>query len=548
MEETKIKIGDRRDWRFTNGDWADGESGELFVVPEMVNREGDGMQAVHFAFHTSLCYGDCTLQFQFNLSGHSDVGVIFRACDETNFHVLHFPNCAQASRAQHFWAALSRMDESGYLRRVGIQLVNRVPSTNGVWLDATVTVVKHRIHVRVGDYGNAEFKDNVLPGPGHMGLFVFSIPRRSARIRDVRVTGRQETGRWKGGNTQPVNWFHPKPDDEGVWQQPLDIERYEDGELLMLCNVQHNKKDGDDAQAKPFLLTSKNNGRIWTDPVPLSVADSGYSWSPARIHLTPKERLLAFTPGKDHKLLYLSKDRGCTWESLGKTDLHVGPPTEKPVQQFSPQGFLNLSDGGILALMLSGHEMNKTYDFNILTWGSWHYQAFVSRSDDDGLTWTPPANIDVPGRDDAGKALAGNLDLTEPSAVQLSDGRVMVFIRPIYSPWMWETWSDDGGKSWSPCVRGPFAGYAAPNMVRTSSGALIIAHRMPMLTLHCSLDEGRNWDQGTTIDSGLWAMGALVEVEPDVVLYAYWDTPCTLMRAQYFRIGPSGLEPFRSNG
>ena len=121
----------------------------------------------------------------------------------------------------------------------------------------------------------------------------------------------------------------------------------------------------------------------------------------------------------------------------------------------------------------------------------------------------------------------------------------MVFIRPIYSPWMWETWSDDGGLTWGPCVRGPFPGYAAPNMVRTTSGALLIAHRLPWLTIHCSHDEGLTWDQGTTIDSGGWCMGSMCEVEPEGVLYCYWDTYSTLMRAQRLQVTPSGLAPVR---
>jgi hypothetical protein len=198
----------------------------------------------------------------------------------------------------------------------------------------------------------------------------------------------------------------------------------------------------------------------------------------------------------------------------------------------------------MLALLLIGHPL-KDPSLNVWTWGSLHCQAFSSRSDDDGLTWSEPVNMDTPGFDAKGNKFEGNLDLTEASAAQLGSGRVMAFIRPIYSPWMWETWSDDGGKTWGPCVRGPFPGYAAPNMVRTSSGALLIAHRMPELNVNCSLDDGQTWDHGVTIDSGLWAMGSMVEVEPDLVLYVYWDTNSTLMRAQYLRVTPNGLVPTR---
>jgi hypothetical protein len=38
-------------------------------------------------------------------------------------------------------------------------------------------------------------------------------------------------------------------------------------------------------------------------------------------------------------------------------------------------------------------------------------------------------------------------------------------------------------------------------------------------------------------------MGSMVEVEPNVVLYVYFDSFTTLMRGQHFRIGAAGIEP-----
>ena len=40
-------------------------------------------------------------------------------------------------------------------------------------------------------------------------------------------------------------------------------------------------------------------------------------------------------------------------------------------------------------------------------------------------------------------------------------------------------------------------------------------------------------------------MGSMVEVEPNVVFYAYWDSFKSLARAQIIRVTPSGLEPVR---
>jgi len=40
-------------------------------------------------------------------------------------------------------------------------------------------------------------------------------------------------------------------------------------------------------------------------------------------------------------------------------------------------------------------------------------------------------------------------------------------------------------------------------------------------------------------------MGGMVEVEPDVVLYVYFDSHESLMRAQFIRVTREGLVPLR---
>jgi hypothetical protein len=38
-------------------------------------------------------------------------------------------------------------------------------------------------------------------------------------------------------------------------------------------------------------------------------------------------------------------------------------------------------------------------------------------------------------------------------------------------------------------------------------------------------------------------MGSMIEVEPDLVLYAYMDSFESMMRAQFIRVTAMGLEP-----
>jgi len=536
-ETVPLRMRDGSEWRFANGAWTDGEGGEVCVPEELVRCAGRGMEGMHYAFHRTLCCRDCVVRFEFQLTSHSGVGIVFRARDESHFYLLHFPNCGQQCRAQHFWAALSKMDGSGWHRIVKMELVRRVPSTLGMWLAAEVRLEGRRFSVRVGDYGTFEAEDETYPGPGHVGLFLASYAAPGARIRNVTVeTATRTNPMWNEGVRQPTNWFHPAPAREDVWQSPAGLVRFPDGELLMSYSVRGEggrpKWQDEGARAVHYFARSGDGGRTW------SAGEPGIE---GRLWLTPAGRLIRLLKDDAGWCFSESRDRGRSWSDQGPADL----PTSLPHLRTLGFGtFLNLADGGML-LFGAGRHASSLDAHSIWTWSSWHCQAFACRSEDDGRTWSEPVNIDTPGFGEDGRPLDGNMDLTEQSPMQLSDGRVLVLLRPIYSPWMWEVWSDDAGRTWGPCVRGPFPGYATPNVVRTASGALLVAHRMPWLTVHCSLDDAHTW-QGTTIDSGVWAMGAMCEVEPDLVLYVYMNTYESLMRGQYLRVTPSGLEPVRA--
>jgi len=161
--------------------------------------------------------------------------------------------------------------------------------------------------------------------------------------------------------------------------------------------------------------------------------------------------------------------------------------------------------------------------------------GYSMRSTDGGLTWSAPVPLNGP---------SGNkYDLVEFSSnVQTKEGQVLCLARPIYSPWMWEVRSNDNGKSWGPATRGEFPGYAATALT-TSSGAILVLGRMPALALHVSHDSGITWKSARVDTAGLWAMGQMVEVEPDLVCCVYMDLYQSSMRAQWIRVTPDGAEP-----
>lgn len=533
-----MSIGDGLDWHFVNGRWQDGENGVLQVPENLRRSDGDGIQGHHYAFHTDLCYKNVRVRFEFRLAGHSDIGIILRASDESHFYLLHFPRCGQAGRAQHFWVAFSKMDERGYLQQIKMEMVRRVPSNAGLWLPADLTLIGNTISVNVGEHGYFDAQDDTYPGPGRIGIYSFV----GADIRNVTIEGEPVIpSPWDDTVQQPTNWFHPCPDtDYGVWQRPQDLLRLPDGELLLSYTVQKRASEG---KITPLLARSTDGGRTWSKPDLLTVSHGEDGWWPPRLHVTSGGRLISLIKTTDGYLTAESHDGARTWSQPVPAGIGPKPPHLNDVY-LGPQAFLNLADGSMVLFCYGGHDL-KDPGLTGFTWGSKHCQAFACRSSDDGRTWSPLVSVDNPGCDKDGKQYEGNLDLTEVCSVQMSDGRIMALIRPIYSPWMWETWSADGGATWGPCVCGPFPGYATPNMLRTTSGAVLVAHRLPSMAIHCSWDDGHTWDQGTLIDSSIWVMGAMIEVETDMVLYVYWDSFESLMRAQFTRVTPIGLEPKR---
>jgi hypothetical protein len=81
-------------------------------------------------------------------------------------------------------------------------------------------------------------------------------------------------------------------------------------------------------------------------------------------------------------------------------------------------------------------------------------------------------------------------------------------------------------------------------MTRTTSGTIVCAHRFPQYSVNTSRDGGLSWDAGTVIDYPAWAMGCLVEVEPDVLLCTYMNRSREApLLAQLVRVTADGIEP-----
>ena len=528
-------LSQARAWSFAGGEWRVGADGGMEPVDAIDADSGRGMQGCRFAFASDTSYRDFRATFQARHDmAHSDVGLIFRARNRCDFTLLHFPCCGQAYRAQHFWTVLSRMDASGFLRVDQLAMVNRVASSTRIWHDVEVEVRGGELRALID--GRGVFEHRGLPeGAGCVGLFIFG----RASVRAVRIDGEPAPGAgWVGSVEQPTNWFHPVEDDtHGTWQKPQTLLRAGSGELVLTFS---GSRRGSAGTTSLLMSRSADDGRTWSEPEVTGSVDSDPWTVRGTLHRFPDGQVRRLSMDEDGR--YALAEVSDDIRSIGPPRaLDIGPvPEGMNALHMGPQVFANLEDGTVVMFLYGSHESGAGPEL-IHTWGSNHCRAFTCRSTDNGATWSPLVNIDhaVDGR---GEPVDGSLDLTEVCGAEASPGSMVALVRPIYSPWMWETWSRDGGLTWSPCMRGPFPGYATPNMLKTSTGALLVAHRLPLMTVHASFDAGASW-QGSIIDSAIWVMGSMLEVRPGLVLYVYYDSFESRMRAQYIRAADGELTP-----
>ena len=497
------------DWHVVAGDWQQTEDGIL------TRRAGDGegLQGLSLAFHVPEAYADLSAEFAVQMpANHADLGLVVRAQDPRRFYLIHFPQCGQGYRAQHFWAALSLADGSGYLRLLQVNHVQRVPSNPlGVCNQARVSVVGDRFQVWVNGHPALDWRDQTYDR-GRIGLAGFVDCRHGT----VRVDGtRVPAPTWDRSLPQVRNWWAPFP-EQGTAQSGISLARTARGTVL--CAFR--------SSAGRFLGRSSDQGRTWAvTPAPDHLVGG--------VQVLRSGRLVSVALStKGLSAWSESRDDGLTWTAPVPIEF-VAPADLKGFGTGWP---LELADGTLIRFGLGGHASSTE---PVTRWGAVHCQAFATRSTDGGATWSPPANLDGASPD------MGNLDLTEPVGFETADGRIMVLIRPVYSPWMWETWSHDQGQTWGPCVRGPFAGWAPSAPVRVQSGAVVFPTRFPGLTMHLTRDDGMTWDVGTYLDTSIWAMGSLCEVAPDEVLFAYEDSWRDRLRLQHFAVTPAGLLPVR---
>ncbi len=517
QETTPLHIGDGSQWRFSAKTWTEADG--VIAPPDQRNLHSR-------AFYVHQGFDDFSAEFEYNPNyrelGHGGAGLILRAKDPNHFYAVYFPWGGQALRSKHFWASIVKVDGDGYLRSLKSAWVPGVASEVDRWFKVRVTAKGPNIDVWVDGRRAVSASEAAYQG-GAVGLMGYGW----YSFRDVRITG--------GAPTELPAWA----DKFDVPNHSIALKLLSDksqsaciaprGDVLLAAGNQ--------------LVRSKDGGRTWGPPETLpeflgDVGDLGncmFRAKDGRLLVQIFGGLkagqgadatrLAVQGGEPPKILMSeSVDNGATWKEP------IAAKVESPWPQrpsiLTPCGGMVQTDDGAMIRFAYGSLMKagEANQGNVVTWGEYaRLKAFAIRSTDGGKSWSKPIEIDQPAwPKQARGSIPGSLDFTEVTGVAIGN-TVTALVRPVYSPYLWQCSSSDSGATWDNAVRTTFPGYGGPCMVRTRNGTLVCGHRMPHYSLNLSSDGGLNWDEGTVIDYPAWAIGTLLEVEPNVLLATYWN-------------------------
>lgn len=155
-------------------------------------------------------------------------------------------------------------------------------------------------------------------------------------------------------------------------------------------------------------------------------------------------------------------------------------------------------------------------------------QGSVAFSDDGGRTWQPEVLID-----NGGMKLDAETDL-----IELPEGTLVAAQRPE----MAFSRSSDQGATWTVSEPVGFAGHC-PYFLRTTTGPVVLAYRLPQTSLRFSRDECQTWSENVVVDDVGGAYPSMVNLQDGSVLIVYYEEGAgSNIRARRFRIGIDGVE------
>lgn len=301
----------------------------------------------------------------------------------------------------------------------------------------------------------------------------------------------------------------------GGYQAFPDVTRLANGDLICVFYAGYGHISVPSTQlprgARIMAMRSTDNGKTWSKPE-VAVDTPIDDRDPHVAQLADGTVMISFftrlETGQTNTYVVRSHDNAKTWDNM-PTLVCKKHACSAPVRQ--------LRDG---TLLLGVYTMLRSTPDRF-------YASSVVRSTDNGKTWSEPIRIP--------NAIGHSHDETD--VTQLTTGRVLAFMRPC----MCSSTSDDGGITWREAKPVGFEGHA-PCFLRTSTGILLVGHRLPNTSIHYSLNDGATWQGPVQLDSCKGAYPGFCELPDGRILAVYYEEgQNSAIRQVTFRISKSGV-------
>jgi predicted neuraminidase len=276
------------------------------------------------------------------------------------------------------------------------------------------------------------------------------------------------------------------------------------------------------------IWVSRRVNGAWTAPIEVAtgVQTDGTRhpcWNPVLFYAPDKTLTLFYKVGPTPRTWWgmarTSRDNGRTWmEGRRLPDGILGPVKNKPVR---------LADG----TLISGSSTES--DERPSVW-----RVHFERSTDGGVTWTKV----VP----AAAAGGASIDAIQPSILVHPDGKLEAVGR-TRSGRVFETWSSDAGRTWTPVTLTPLPNPSAgTDAVTLRDGRhLIVYNHTPQgrspLNVAISRD-GKVWDAALVLESepGEYSYPAVIQTSDGKIHFTYtWKR----LRIKHVEVDPAQLKP-----
>lgn len=251
------------------------------------------------------------------------------------------------------------------------------------------------------------------------------------------------------------------------------LRRMPNGELLLVSQC------GDVSEPAPgnrvYVFHSRDEGETWSRPA-LIREDDGRAVYQTEVTVTGNRVIVYLTLHNGRFVDWVgdrlvSEDCGHTWTS-------IGPLPGYETYAF-PRGGIRLRDGGLM-MAVQRYPISAEENDRLRREGRMVFDADIDRvenhvlvSRDDGAHWEAFRGPDVPMKGATGRKWVWS----EPTILELRDGRIVMLLRVCGTGCLWRSESRDGGHSFTPAeptdIPNP---NNKPKLLRLQDGRIALIH------------------------------------------------------------------------